>query len=71
MKFDEAVYIGDDINDISLLKKIGFSCCPSDAVNDVKKIVHHVCVKKGGEGIVREVVDIIINDKIEQYADNG
>ena len=57
--FDEIVYIGDDINDISLLKCVGFSYCPFDAVEEVKKIVKCVCKTKGGSGVVREVVDII------------
>jgi YrbI family 3-deoxy-D-manno-octulosonate 8-phosphate phosphatase len=60
--FNEIAYIGDDINDISLLEKAGFSYCPSDAVQEVKKIVDHICKSKGGEGVIREVVDIIIND---------
>ena len=34
--FDEVVYIGDDINDVPLLKMAGFSCCPFDAVEKVK-----------------------------------
>jgi len=58
--FDEVVYIGDDINDIPLLKKVGFSCCPSDAVEEVKKVVNHVCKTKGGEGVIREVTDFIL-----------
>ena len=60
--FNEIAYIGDDINDISLLKKVGLSCCPFDAINEVKKIVNYVCKTKGGEGAVREVVDFVIDD---------
>jgi N-acylneuraminate cytidylyltransferase len=63
--FDEVVYIGDDINDIPLLKKVGFSCCPFDAVEEVKKVVNHVCKVKGGDGAVREVVDIIVEGEME------
>ena len=61
--FDEIIYIGDDINDITLLKKAGFSCCPFDAVEEVKKAVNYVCKVKGGEGVVREVVDTLVSDK--------
>jgi N-acylneuraminate cytidylyltransferase len=63
LSFDEFAYIGDDINDIPLLKKAGFSCCPFDAVVEVKKMVNYVCKTKGGEGAVREVVDIVIGDE--------
>ncbi len=61
--FDEVVYIGDDINDLPLLKEAGYSCCPFDAVEEVEKVVNHVCKTKGGEGVVREVVDIVVEDK--------
>ena len=61
--FDEVVYVGDDINDITLLKKVGFSCCPFDAVEEVKKVANYVCKAKGGEGIVREVTDFILARK--------
>ncbi len=63
LSFELVAYIGDDINDIPLLKKVGLSCCPFDAVDEVKKIANYVCKTKGGEGAVREVVDIIRGDK--------
>lgn len=63
LSYDEVAYIGDDINDIQLLEKVGFSACPSDAINECKNIVNHVCVKKGGEGCVREFVELILNNE--------
>jgi len=63
LSFELVAYIGDDINDIPLLKKVGLSCCPFDAVDEVKKIANYVCKTKGGEGAVREVADIIRGDK--------
>ena len=63
LSFELVAYIGDEINDIPLLKKVGLSCCPFDAVDEVKKIANYVCKTKGGEGAVREVVDIIRGDK--------
>jgi N-acylneuraminate cytidylyltransferase len=58
--FGEVVFIGDDINDIPLLKKVAFSCCPFDAIEEVKKVASHVCKAKGGEGVVREVTHLIL-----------
>jgi len=60
---DTVAYIGDDINDIGLLKKVGFSACPNDAVEDVKKKCNYICKTKGGEGVLREIVDMIISLK--------
>jgi N-acylneuraminate cytidylyltransferase len=57
-----AVFIGDDINDLTLLESVGFSACPSNAQSVVKKIVDHVCSSRGGEGCAREIVDLITGD---------
>lgn len=60
LDMDQIAYIGDDINDISVLKRVGLSFAPNDAPDEVKKIVSIITSRKGGEGAVREVVDIII-----------
>ena len=62
-KDEEFAYIGDDEFDIPLLKKVGFSCCPKSAVKEVKKHVHYICKKNGGEGAVREMIDKILKAK--------
>ena len=54
---NDIAYIGDDLNDISLLKSVGFSACPSSAPNYIKKNVHTVLQKNGGEGVFREFVE--------------
>ena len=48
---------------MELLKKVGFSSTPNDGISHVKKIVDYICIKKGGEGAFREVVDLIISVK--------
>ena len=62
--YQDVAYIGDDLPDISILEKVGFSACPYDAVEDVKKVVKHICTHKGGIGAVREFVDLIIKNNI-------
>ena len=57
---EQVAYIGDDVNDIGLLKKVGFSASPNDAIKQVQKIVDYVCERKGGEGAFREVADLLI-----------
>lgn len=56
--YSEIVYVGDDINDIPVLEKVGVSFCPSDAVNEVKDVCDYVLSKKGGHGVIREIVNI-------------
>lgn len=63
VKTNEIAYIGDDINDIEIMKKIGFSFTPSDAIEKVQKISHYVCKTKGGEGVLREVTELILLSK--------
>ena len=63
VKPNEILYIGDDINDIEIIKKIGFSSCPNNAVNNVKKIVDYVCKINGGEGVLREMTEVILKYK--------
>ncbi|MCI4670270.1 MAG: HAD hydrolase family protein [Bacteroidia bacterium] len=55
--FDQVAFIGDDLNDIALIKKVGISACPADAVSAVKRAVDMVLSKKGGEGCVREFLE--------------
>lgn len=60
ISLDDVAYIGDDINDIELLQRVGISSTPSSAPENIKKLVSFSCVKKGGEGVFREFVERII-----------
>lgn len=57
---DQVAYMGDDVNDLETLKAVGFSATPADGVAAVQHSVDYVCKQKGGEGAVREVVDMIL-----------
>lgn len=57
---EEVCYIGDDINDIEAVKHVGYGCCPSDATQEVKNVANYIATAKGGEGVIREVVEQII-----------
>ena len=60
---ENVAYIGDDINDLEILKQVGFSASPSDGITIVKKESDYICKSKGGEGVLREVADLIISYK--------
>jgi 3-deoxy-D-manno-octulosonate 8-phosphate phosphatase (KDO 8-P phosphatase) len=66
LSMDEVAYIGDDINDLATLKAVGFSATPADGMPAVVEAVDYVCVKKGGEGAVREIIEMIL--KAQQKA---
>lgn len=57
ISMDEIAMIGDDINDLEIMHRIGFKTCPSDAVEVVKKEVDLILSKPGGKGCVREFID--------------
>lgn len=63
LSFEEIAFIGDDLFDIPLLQKVGFSCAPKNARKEVKRIVDYVTKQEGGKGAVREVIDMIIETK--------
>lgn len=62
LSLKEVVYIGDDYLDIDLLKAVGRSICPSDALESVKSICDIVSSIKGGDGILAWVVDWLLRD---------
>ena len=55
--------MGDDLIDLPLLQRVGFSATAADAVKPVKDAVDMITEKKGGEGAVREVIDFILMTK--------
>lgn len=57
ISLNQVAMIGDDINDLPVIRKIGFSACPADAVQVVKSSVDVILNKKGGEGCIREFID--------------
>jgi YrbI family 3-deoxy-D-manno-octulosonate 8-phosphate phosphatase len=61
----EAAYIGDDINCLELLSNVGMAACPDNAVARIKAIPDIIHLgKKGGDGAVREFVEIILNREV-------
>ncbi|MFO7155549.1 MAG: HAD hydrolase family protein [Pseudomonadota bacterium] len=56
-------YIGDDLNDLPVLARVGFSAAPADARPEVRERVHYVCESRGGHGAVRELCELILRAK--------
>ena len=59
----EIAYIGDDVNGVEIMKLVGFSAAPSNAIEILKKTADHVCVNNGGNGVFREITDLILKIK--------
>ena len=54
---NEVAYMGDDINDIEVMKAVGCAACPADSSEEVLEIAQWVMKKNGGAGAVREFID--------------
>lgn len=57
LDFKQVAYLGDDVNDLDCIRKVGFSACPSNALNAVKTEVDVILSLKGGDGCAREFID--------------
>ena len=60
LSWSQVACIGDDLNDFKMLKKVGLSFAVGDAVNEIKSLCDVVCVKDGGNGAVREMIEYIL-----------
>lgn len=56
----DVAYIGDDINDVDILKRVGFSCSVADASDKAQEAAQYITKAAGGQGVVREVAEIIL-----------
>jgi len=58
-------FVGNDINDKEVMGVVGKTYCPSDAHESIKTISDHILMSKGGDGVVRELLDLITNEQGE------
>ena len=65
VSLENVAYIGDDINDLDVIKMVGYGCCPADAMPQVRDAARYVTKAKGGEGVIREVVENLRGEENE------
>ena len=63
VKVEEIAFIGDDVNDVKLLEKVGLAVMPNDRIKLLRTICDYKCKARGGEGVLRETADLILNKK--------
>lgn len=59
----QVAYVGDDIVDLPILRRVGFAAAPADAIPEVQHYVHFVTRNRGGWGAVREVCDLLLKEQ--------
>jgi 3-deoxy-D-manno-octulosonate 8-phosphate phosphatase (KDO 8-P phosphatase) len=60
IQWNEALYMGDDIPDLNVMKKVGLSCCPADAVPEIKEISTYISPINGGFGCARDIIEKVL-----------
>lgn len=61
-ELDEAgiLYMGDDVPDYEVMRRVGLPACPADAAPEIRKIAQYVSPRNGGEGCVRDVIEKVL-----------
>lgn len=57
---ESCAYMGDDLNDLGPMSRVGLSACPADAVPEVRQEAHFVAQSQGGRGAARELVELCL-----------
>lgn len=57
LSVDQVAYMGDDVPDLLVMRRVGVAACPSDAAEEVKAISHFVSGQPGGRGCVRDLIE--------------
>lgn len=62
LTYENVAYIGDDVNDLACMEVCYLKACPADAIGEVIDVVDYVCNSNGGNGAVREFIDLIVKN---------
>ena len=60
LKWEQVLYMGDDIPDMIPMQLAGLACCPADAVSEIKNLSHYISPVNGGYGCVRDVIEKVL-----------
>jgi 3-deoxy-D-manno-octulosonate 8-phosphate phosphatase (KDO 8-P phosphatase) len=60
LRWDEVLFMGDDIPDYLPMQLVGLPCCPADAVMEIKQVSRYISPANGGAGCVRDVIEKVL-----------
>ena len=66
---EQVAYVGDDINDLEVIRMVGYGCAPADAMPEVKAAARYVTRARGGEGVIREVVEKLLDRNDREWGE--
>lgn len=70
LKPEDILCMGDDLPDIPILKNVGISTCPMNAVPEIKSFVDYISPIEGGKGAVRDVIEQVLKSQGAWLEDN-
>ena len=68
---DKILYVGNDLNDFYVMDICGIRVCPADSHGEIKAISDIVLKKNGGEGVAREVIEVVLGISIKETLYNN
>lgn len=60
---EEILYMGDDLPDYDVMKRVGVPTCPNDSAHEIKGICIYISNRKGGDGCVRDVIEQVMRSQ--------
>lgn len=63
LKPEQVAYVGDDLNDLPAFRQVGLACAVGNAAPEVKAQAHYAAGKDGGQGAVREIMEMILKSQ--------
>lgn len=60
LTMDEIMYMGDDIPDLEIMRKVGVPCCPADAAPEIKEVSVYISDREGGQGCARDILEQVL-----------
>lgn len=67
---EQVVYVGDDMPDYVVMKKSGIAVAPANAASDILKIADYITKANGGEGVAREIIELVLKAQNLWYEEN-
>ena len=60
---DEVAYLGDDLPDLTVMRRVGLAVAVGNATLEVRRVAHYTTIRNGGKGAARELVELILKSK--------
>ena len=70
-KDDEVIYVGDDVPDYEVMRRVGCPCCPKDACPDIQAVSLYVSHRNGGEGCGRDIIEQVLRAQGKWMSDSN